>query len=124
MPAVRRARALAAELGLADRSRFLCANVYELRHMLPEPDSFDLVTTSRSALSWLPDLDEWARIVEWFVAPGGSLVLEPTEGEPVVDAGVRRVEHSVERIVEALQRAGLEVAGSDQGSEIVAAKRR
>lgn len=74
--------------------------------------------------SWLPDLDEWARIVEWFVAPGGSLVLAPTEGEPVVDAGVRRVEHSVERIVEALERAGLDVAGSDQGSEIVAAKRR
>ncbi|KQQ04030.1 MULTISPECIES: class I SAM-dependent methyltransferase [unclassified Rathayibacter] len=123
MPAVRRARALAADLGLTGRSRFLCANVYELRHMLPEPDSFGLVATSRSALSWLPDLDEWARIIEWFVEPGGTLTLDPTVGEPVVDADVRRFDHPTDRIVDALERAGLEVSDSAPGVAIVASKR-
>ncbi|MWV49362.1 methyltransferase domain-containing protein [Rathayibacter sp. VKM Ac-2803] len=123
MPVVRRARALAEDLGLSDRSRFLCANVYELRHMLPEPDSFGLVVTSRSAVSWLPDLDEWARIIEWFVEPGGSFVLDPDAGEGVVDADVRRVDHSLRSLAEALERAGLEVGPPADDESIVATKR-
>lgn len=72
MPAIRQARALAAELDLADSTRFVCANLYDARHMLPEPDSFDIVFTSWGTVGWLPDVAEWARIVEWFLRPGGT----------------------------------------------------
>ncbi|SJN28525.1 hypothetical protein FM119_06075 [Mycetocola reblochoni REB411] len=56
-------------------SRFVVANVYAARHLLPEPDSFDVVVTSRAALESLPELEEWARVVEWFLAPSGALVV-------------------------------------------------
>ncbi|KQQ19323.1 class I SAM-dependent methyltransferase [Rathayibacter caricis DSM 15933] len=87
MPAVRKARELAAELGLTDRARFVCANLYELRHMLPEPDSFDVVVTTWGTVVWLPDLVEWARIVEWFLAPGGSFVFVDTHPAAAVFTG-------------------------------------
>jgi SAM-dependent methyltransferase len=72
-PAVQQARALAAEVGLADRSRFIEANVYELRHMLPEPESFDLVYTTWGTIGWLPDVKEWAKLIAWYLKPGGQL---------------------------------------------------
>ncbi|MCM6762871.1 class I SAM-dependent methyltransferase [Rathayibacter sp. ZW T2_19] len=87
MAAVREARGLATELGLADRARFVCANLYELRHMLPEPDSFDVVVTTWGTVVWLPDLVEWARIVEWFLAPGGSFVFVDTHPSAAVLTG-------------------------------------
>jgi SAM-dependent methyltransferase len=90
-PAVVQARALAAEVGLADRARFVNANVYDSRHTLPEPESFDIVYTTWGTIGWLPDVAEWARIVEWYLKPGGKLyfadghpaawVLEGGEGE-------------------------------------------
>ena len=45
-PAVEEARRMAAELGVADRARFVEANLYDARHALPEPASFDLVFTT------------------------------------------------------------------------------
>ena len=69
--AVAEARRMADELGLRHRARFIEANVYDARHMLPEPESFDLVFTSWGTIGWLPDVAEWARIVSWFVKPGG-----------------------------------------------------
>jgi len=90
-PAIVQARALAAELDLADRSRFVIANVYDLRHTLPQPESFDIVFTTWGTIGWLPDVAEWARIVEWYLKPGGRLyfadghpaawVLDGAEGE-------------------------------------------
>ncbi|MET1051901.1 MAG: class I SAM-dependent methyltransferase [Mycetocola sp.] len=80
MPAVREARRLAAETGLADRARFVCANIYDARHTLPEPESFDLVFTTWGTIGWLPDVADWARIVEWFLKPGGTLYF--TDGHP------------------------------------------
>jgi len=90
-PAIVQARALAAELDLADRSRFVIANIYDLRHTLPQPESFDIVFTTWGTVGWLPDVAEWARIVEWYLKPGGSLyfadghpaawVLDGAEGE-------------------------------------------
>lgn len=119
MPAVRRARARAAQAGVTDRARFVCANLYELRHMLPEPDSFDLVIGSRAALAWLPDLEEWARIVEWFLKPGGELVLEDGSAPPVGGADVGRWEHSTDAIVGVLDATGLRVTA---GAGFVATK--
>jgi SAM-dependent methyltransferase len=79
-PAIVYARALAAELGLADRSRFVIANIYDLRHTLPQPESFDIVFTTWGTIGWLPDVAEWARIVEWYLKPGGALYF--ADGHP------------------------------------------
>jgi len=78
--AVAEARRMAAELAVADRARFIESNVYDARHMLPEPESFDLVFVTWGTINWLPDVAEWARIVAWFLKPGGRLYF--AEGHP------------------------------------------
>jgi len=70
-PAITAARGLAAELGLG--ARFIHANVYDARHILPEPESFDVVYTTWGTIGWLPDVAEWARIIAWYLKPGGKL---------------------------------------------------
>lgn len=57
-PAVEEARRMAAELGIDGRARFVEANLYDARHMLPEPESFDLVFTTWGTIDWLPDVAE------------------------------------------------------------------
>jgi len=79
-PAITAARALAAELGLADRARFVEADLYDAPIAIPEPASFDRVFVTWGALCWLPDIAGWARIVAHFLKPGGSLYL--AEGHP------------------------------------------
>jgi SAM-dependent methyltransferase len=79
-PAVEEARRMADELGVADRARFIEANVYDARHRLPEPQSFDLVFTTWGTIGWLPDVAEWARIIAWFLKPGGRLYF--ADGHP------------------------------------------
>lgn len=78
--AVEEARSLAAELGLAERARFVEANVYDARHRLPQPASFDVVYTTWGTIGWLPDVAEWARIISWFLKPGGRLYF--ADGHP------------------------------------------
>ena len=80
MPAVRQARALATELRLDDRSRFIAADLYDARHALPEPEGFDVVYTTWGTIGWLPDIVEWARIIAWFLKPGGRLYF--ADGHP------------------------------------------
>lgn len=79
-PAVEEARRMAAELGVDGRARFVEANLYDARHALPEPESFDLVFTTWGTIGWLPDVAEWARIVAWFLKPGGRLYF--ADGHP------------------------------------------
>ncbi len=79
-PAVEEARALAMELGLAERARFVEANLYDARHRLPQPASFDVVYTTWGTIGWLPDVAEWARIISWFLKPGGRLYF--ADGHP------------------------------------------
>ena len=74
-PAISAARALAADLGLADRARFVEASVYDAQTVLPDPAGFDRVFVSWGALCWLPDLRAWARIVSHYLKPGGWLAL-------------------------------------------------
>ncbi len=78
--AVKAARRLADELGLADRARFVEADLYDAPQAIPEPGGFDLVFVTWGALPWLPDLAGWARIVGGFLRPGGRLYL--AEGHP------------------------------------------
>jgi SAM-dependent methyltransferase len=75
-PAVAAARALAAELGLSDRARFVEADLYDAPAALGEPPaSFDRVFVTWGALNWLPDAAGWARVVAHFLRPGGRLYL-------------------------------------------------
>jgi len=74
-PAIAAGRALAAELGLAARTRFVHADLYDARAAIGEPASFDLVYVTWGAIIWLPDIAEWARIAAHFLKPGGSLYL-------------------------------------------------
>ncbi|NQX12839.1 class I SAM-dependent methyltransferase [Microbacteriaceae bacterium VKM Ac-2855] len=112
MPAVRRARADAVERDLVDRTRFLCANVYEARHMLPEPDSFDVVLTRWSSLSWLPDMQEWARIVEWYLAPNGMVQCVDVNADAPVERSGFRWTHTPAEVAAALEATGLRGDGS------------
>ena len=79
-PAIAAARRLAGELGLADRARFVEADLYDAPRAIPKPGGFDLVFVTWGALCWLPDLAGWARIVAGFLRPGGRLYL--AEGHP------------------------------------------
>jgi SAM-dependent methyltransferase len=74
-PAVDAARELAVELGLGARARFVEADLYEAPAAIGEPASFDRVFVTWGALTWLPDIARWARIVAHFLKPGGSLYL-------------------------------------------------
>ena len=74
-PAIETAKALAMELGLSNRARFVEANVYDAPTALPEPGTFDRVFVSWGALCWLPDMTAWARVVAGFLKPGGFLAL-------------------------------------------------
>ena len=69
--AIEAARKLAVELGLADRVRFVHADLYDAPSAIPEPGSFDLVYTSWGTTCWLPDIRRWAAIVAQFLKPGG-----------------------------------------------------
>ncbi|QAY73595.1 methyltransferase domain-containing protein [Agromyces protaetiae] len=80
-PAVEEARSAAAALGYDSyRARFIEGNVYDARRLLPEPESFDLVFVTWGTINWLPDVAEWARIVAWFLKPGGRLYF--ADGHP------------------------------------------
>jgi SAM-dependent methyltransferase len=73
--AVAAATGLAAELGLAARTRFVEAELYAAPAALAEPAGFDMVLVTWGALPWLPDIAGWARIVAHFIKPGGRLML-------------------------------------------------
>jgi len=76
--AVTSARALAARMGVP--ATFVQSDVYELPSKLE--GRFDVVFTSHGVLSWLPDLDRWARVVAHFLAPGGVFYI--VEAHPMM----------------------------------------
>jgi SAM-dependent methyltransferase len=77
--AVRRARALAAQIGTLDAT-FVQSNVYDAHDVITS--EFDIVYTGIGALNWLPDIRRWARVAASFVKPGGFLYLY--EGHPML----------------------------------------
>jgi SAM-dependent methyltransferase len=79
-PAIVAANQLAKELGLADRARFVQADLYNAPTAIPEPAAFDTVFVTWGAITWLPDIRPWVEIVAHFLKPGGSLYL--AEGHP------------------------------------------
>jgi SAM-dependent methyltransferase len=79
-PAIETARGLADELGLADRARFVHADLYDALQAIPTPHQFDVVFVTWGAICWLPDIAGWAEIVAALLRPGGLLYL--AEGHP------------------------------------------
>jgi SAM-dependent methyltransferase len=69
------AHRLAGELGLADRARFVHADLYDAPTVIAEFGLFDIVYVTWDAICWLPDIHRWAEIVGQFLKPGGSLYL-------------------------------------------------
>ena len=72
------ARSLADEIGVD--ARFVCANLYDLPRVLE--GEFDIVVTTYGVLSWLPDLDGWAKVVAHFLRPGGTFCI--VEIHPII----------------------------------------
>ena len=70
-PAVDAARALAAEVGVADRATFVVSSVEDARAHVE--GQFDIVYASWGWHVWLPDLDAWARTAASLLKPGGFL---------------------------------------------------
>jgi len=79
--AIAAARALADEVGLAGRARFVQADVYDAPRAVPLPHGFDMVFVTWGAITWLPDIVRWAQVVAAMLRPGGQLYL--AEGHPV-----------------------------------------
>lgn len=77
--AIEQARAIVARAG--DDVDFVESEVYTALDVL-EPAGFDLVFTGIGALCWLPNITEWAAVVEGLLRPGGRLFLR--EGHPML----------------------------------------
>ena len=71
--AIAKARELAEQAGLADRARFIESELYDSPNVLDE--QFDIVYVNIGALTWLPDIPAWARVVARFVRPGGRFYI-------------------------------------------------
>lgn len=73
---IRIARILSEDTGI--KANFIHSNIYELKDKLDE--DFDIVYTSEGVLCWLKDLNEWGKIINHFLKPGGFFYIE--EGHP------------------------------------------
>ena len=72
--AINEAIALSDRAGLAGRSSFVCANVYDAPQAL-SGKRFDVVYVSLGALCWLPNVAAWGEVVSELLNPGGRLYL-------------------------------------------------
>ena len=61
-------------------TEFICSDVYDLPNILEE--KFDIVFTSYGTIGWLPDLEKWAGVIDYFLKPGGQFIM--AEFHPVV----------------------------------------
>lgn len=61
-------------------AKFICSDVYSLADVLDQ--KFDIVYTTYGTISWLPDLDKWAKVISHFLKPSGQFVF--VEFHPVV----------------------------------------
>ncbi|MFY8020812.1 MAG: class I SAM-dependent methyltransferase [Bacteroidia bacterium] len=59
---------------------FVCTDVYSVPDVITE--QFDMVFTSYGTIGWLPDLDQWAAVIQTMLKPGGKFIF--VEFHPVV----------------------------------------
>jgi SAM-dependent methyltransferase len=72
------AQSLSQELQLD--ATFICTELYNLPAVLDAAGEFDIVYASYGAISWLPDLQPWGRIIAHYLKPGGFFYI--AEGHP------------------------------------------
>ena len=65
------ARSLNEQLGL--NARFVVSDLYSLPEKLT--GQFDFIFTSYGVITWLPDLDKWAKVINHFLKPGGTFYM-------------------------------------------------
>lgn len=75
--------------------RFIASDIYALPTQL-FAERFDIVFTGGGAIVWLPDLQEWAKIIAQLLKPSGQLIID--EEHPI--AGCMEVQDGVVRIVD------------------------
>ncbi|MCC5944944.1 MAG: class I SAM-dependent methyltransferase [Bernardetiaceae bacterium] len=61
-------------------AHFICSDIYELPQHLEQ--KFDIVFTSYGTIGWLPDLNQWAKVISYFLKPSGKFIF--VEFHPVV----------------------------------------
>jgi len=76
--AIESAKKLAGETN--SKASFICCELYDLPNHLDK--QFDIVFTSYGTISWLPDLDKWAKVISRFLKPKGQFIF--VEFHPVV----------------------------------------
>ncbi len=76
--AIERAKEFNTQLGLD--AEFVCCDIYDTPNHIDE--KFDIVFTSYGTIGWLPDLNQWAKVVSHFLKPGGKFVM--ADFHPVV----------------------------------------
>ncbi len=69
--AIAKARELNDELNLD--AKFICCDIFDLPNHLDE--QFDIVFTSYGVITWLPELDTWAKVIQGFLKKGGKFVM-------------------------------------------------
>jgi len=76
--AVERATQFAQQLDLD--TTFVCCDVYDAPNYIDE--KFDIIFTSYGTIGWLPDLDNWAKVISHFLKPQGQFIM--ADFHPVV----------------------------------------
>lgn len=76
--AIEKAKKLNEQLGA--NAKFIQCNIYKLPEILDE--KFDIVYTSYGVIGWLPDMKEWAKIINRFLKPKGKFII--VEFHPIV----------------------------------------
>lgn len=69
--AIEAAKKLNEELNLD--AEFICCNIFDLPKLLDK--KFDIVFTSYGVIGWLPELDEWGKLISHFLKPGGMFYM-------------------------------------------------
>jgi SAM-dependent methyltransferase len=62
-------------------AHFVCSDIYDLPNVLS--GQFDIVFTSYGVLGWLPDVQQWGKVVGHFLKPGGVFYI--IDGHPFKD---------------------------------------
>lgn len=101
--AIDKAREINLECGT--NAQFVVSDIYDLPNHLDA--QFDIVFTSYGTIGWLPDLDQWAQVINHFLKPSGQFIF--AEFHPVVwmfDDNLEHIQYNYfnrEEIVETTQ---------------------
>jgi 2-polyprenyl-3-methyl-5-hydroxy-6-metoxy-1,4-benzoquinol methylase len=72
--AIQVARELATELNYFD-AHFIQSDIYDLPNNIFIDHQYDIVFTSYGTIGWLPDINEWAKVVAHFLKPNGTFYI-------------------------------------------------